>query len=235
MSQQLPLSFIALTLTLGVASAPGIAQEPASAWPSKPVTLVIGLVPGGGADAEGRLYGEKLMAAFGKPWIIESKPGAGGTIAAAHVAKANPDGYTFLAVTTSFSVAPAFNEKLPYDVLKDFAPVSMMSGSPVVLVAAPGFPPNNLAEYIAYAKANPNKILWGTAGSGAMNHLSGIWLHSEINAPCDLRALQGQYSAFTGLAVQPDSRTPICAAEFTSSHPVRQNKGHRDDDPHPGR
>jgi tripartite-type tricarboxylate transporter receptor subunit TctC len=178
-----PLPILTTLLLALATSASGHAQDAARDWPTKPVTIVVANVAGGGTDLEARLYADKLSATFGKPFTIEYKPGAGGAIGAAQVAKAAPDGHTLLAATTSFTVTPVLSAKVPYDVTRDFAAVSLMSSGYVVLFASVEFPPNNLTEYIAYAKAYPGKILWGTSGVGAMNHLSGEYFHSELKAP----------------------------------------------------
>lgn len=168
-----------LLAVLCLTAANAQSQEAASAYPSKPVTFVIPNVSGGTTDTEVRIYSQRLTEVLGKPFLIDYKPGAGGIVGGATVAKAAPDGYTLLVATSSFTVIPAFSPDLPYDTLKDFAPVSLMTRRPTVLVAHPDFPPNNLVEYIAYVKANPDKVFWGTSGVGGGHHLAGVWLHSE--------------------------------------------------------
>ena len=170
-----------LTLILSAMGA-ALAQDAVKDWPSKPITIVRINNPGTAADYEARLWTDKLAAHLGKPFVFDYKPGASGIIGAQHVARAAPDGYTYLAATTSFSVTPAFDKNLPYNVVKDFAPVSLLLSNSIVLVGHVGFPPNNLTEYIAYAKANPGKILWADSGPAAMNYLSGVMLHRLINA-----------------------------------------------------
>lgn len=169
-----------LLAVLCLAGANAQSQEAASAYPSKPVTFVIPNVSGGTTDTEIRIYSQRLTESLGKPFLIDYKPGAGGIVGGVAVAKAAPDGYTLLVATSSFTVTPAFSTDMPYDTIKDFAPVSLMTRRPTVLVAHPDFPPNNLVEYMAYVKANPNKVFWGTSGVGGGHHLAGVWLHSEF-------------------------------------------------------
>jgi len=190
---------VTLAAAIGIAGGVVQAQESASAYPSKPVIFVIANVPGGTTDTETRVYAQRLTDTLGKPFIIDYKPGAGGILGGQAVAKAQPDGYTMLVATSSFTVAPAFATDMPYDTLKDFAPVSLMTRRPTVLVAHPNFPANNLAEYAAYAKANPGKILWGTSGLGGIAHLSGVWLHSEIKAPATFVHYKGSAQMYPDL------------------------------------
>ncbi len=158
----------------------GLAQS-TPAYPARPVTLVVPLAPGGPVEFEMRLYAPKLQELLGQPFVTEFKLGAAGTIAGAYVAKAAPDGYTLLIVNNAFTTFPGLYKNLSFDVEKDFAPVTLMTKRPVVLLATPSFPPKNFAEYMAYAKANPGRINWGTTGAGAGGHLSGSWLHGATN------------------------------------------------------
>ena len=168
-----------LLAALAVASFAAPLHAHAQAWPTKPVQIVMA----GNDDTEITLYKEKLAQTFGKPFILDHRPGGTGIIAGNYVAKSAPDGHALLFVSASFVVAPAFKDDLPYDILKDFAPVSLASYVPVLLLAYSGFPANNMKEYIAYAKAHPNDILWGTSGSGGIQHLAGEWMHDLIGSP----------------------------------------------------
>jgi tripartite-type tricarboxylate transporter receptor subunit TctC len=160
---------------------PGMAQEAAQSYPSRPVTLVIPYPAGGPNDLEGRLYMGKLTMALGKPFVLDFKPGAGGAIGHDHVAKSKADGYTLLLAAGSFTILPSLTRKLPYDTVKDFAPVSLMSRRASVLVAHMNFPAKTFQEYLAYAKANPGKINFGTTGVGSTAHMGGAWMHSAAN------------------------------------------------------
>lgn len=151
------------------------------AFPSKPVTLINPLAPGGSTEVEARLYAKKLNEMTGQQFIVDFKVGAGGTIGTGYVAKALPDGATLLITTNAISSFPALYKNLPFDSLEDLAPVSLMSEKVIVLVLRPSFPAKTVAEYIAYARANPAKINFGTSGAGGGPHLAGAWLHSATN------------------------------------------------------
>ena len=164
-----------LSATLGLPAAAAFAQG-APAFPAKPVTLVIPFAPGGPVDIEARRHATRLTDILGQSVLLDYKPGAGETIGSHYVAKSAPDGYTLLVGSASFTINPHLYASLPYDVMKDFAPVSLVSQRGSMLLAHPSFPANNLQELIAYARNNPGKLNWGTTGPGSISHLSGAWL-----------------------------------------------------------
>ena len=146
----------------------------AQAYPSKPIHIVVPFPPGGSTDLLARRIGEKLAAAWGQPVIVDNRGGAGGTLGADFVAKAAPDGYTLLmGVTGTNAISGALYPKLPYDVVKDFAPVSLVVSSPLVLVRHPGFAPKTVKEVVALAKTKPGSISYGSPGNGTSMHLTG--------------------------------------------------------------
>jgi tripartite-type tricarboxylate transporter receptor subunit TctC len=150
------------------------AHAQTAAFPSKPVRIVIGFPPGGATDILARDFAAKLADELKQQVIIENKPGAGGTIGADMAAKAAPDGYTLTIGTTSnHSIAPSLYKKLPYDPVKDFAPITMLAVSQNVVVVNPSLPINNIKELVAYAKANPGKMNYGSSGNGTISHLTG--------------------------------------------------------------
>ncbi len=145
----------------------------AQAYPHKPVRLIVGLPAGGGVDITARITGAKLSEFWGQQVVVENRPGAGTTIAADIVAKATPDGYTLLQCGIgSHGIAPSLYKKLPYDHIKDFAPISIIGTTPNVLVVHPAVPVKSMSEFIAYAKANPGKLSYGSAGAGSSPHLT---------------------------------------------------------------
>ncbi len=149
------------------------AQAPAQNYPAKPVRLVLGTAPGGGFDITARIIATPLSELFGQQVVIDNRPGAGGGIAATLVANAPADGYTLMMGTVfSHGINPALYQKLAYDHIKDFAPVSMVASVPNVLAVHSSVPANHVAEFISYAKANPGKVLYGSAGVGSSLHLS---------------------------------------------------------------
>ena len=145
-----------------------IAQE----FPSKPVRLVVGFPPGGLADILARVLADKLPTVWNQPVVVENRPGASGVIAADLVAKANPDGHSLLVILTNHVVIAAVRRKLPFDALADFAPVSLVGSSPLLLMANPKLPVNNLADLVALAKSKPGVLSYSTPGEGSVHHLS---------------------------------------------------------------
>jgi tripartite-type tricarboxylate transporter receptor subunit TctC len=161
-----------------VAAAPACAGTAlAQAWPSKPVRIVVAYPPGGGIDVMSRQIAEKLTAAWGQPVVVENRPGANTIVATDAVAKSGADGYTVLMTTdATFSINPHLYAKLPFDVQRDFVPVTMLVLLQQLLVAHPSLPAGNLAELIALAKAKPGSINYASYGSGSQPHLSGEML-----------------------------------------------------------
>ena len=143
-----------------------------AAWPEKPVRLMVGFAPGG-SDIGGRIIAQKLSEMWGQPVVVDNRPGAAGNIAADLVAKTSPDGYTILLFVNSYTINTSVYKGLTWDALKDFAPVARYTSSPMIVVVNPKFPAKNLKEMTDYAKANPGKLFFGSAGSGTAPHLVG--------------------------------------------------------------
>ena len=151
--------------------APALAQ---TNWPDRPVKLVVPFPPGGGTDIVARAMGQGLSEKLGQPVVIDNKPGAATIIGTDAVAKAAPDGYTLLlSGSTSYSVNPALRAKLPYDPVRDLAPIAIVARTPLVLVVGAGTPWRSLPELIAAAKAKPKSIRYATFGAGSGPHLAG--------------------------------------------------------------
>jgi tripartite-type tricarboxylate transporter receptor subunit TctC len=146
----------------------------AQGFPSKPVRIMVGYAPGGGVDTTARMVGQALGELWGTPVIIENRPGAAGNLATEATAKAPPDGYTLVLCNIgSHAVTPArFAKRLTYDPIRDFAFPSMIGGVPNLFMVHPSFPARTLKQFIAYAKANPGKVNFGSSGVGASPHLS---------------------------------------------------------------
>jgi len=136
------------------------------------IRLIVPFPPGGGTDILARALAQKLNEAWGQPVIVDNRGGANGTIGAAAAAKAPPDGLTLLVVPSGFAVNPSIYKNLPVDALKDFAPVTQLASSPLVLVVHPSFPPKNVKELIAFLKARPGEINYGSSGNGSPPHLA---------------------------------------------------------------
>jgi len=143
----------------------------AQAYPSRPVKVIVPWTPGQATDIAARVVAQKLQDAFGQAFVIDNKPGAGGAIGSDAVAKSAPDGYTLLAASSGpLSIMPNL-QKVPYEPLRDLAPISLVAATPFALVVHPSFPANNAKEFIALVKANPGKYTFSSSGTGATAHL----------------------------------------------------------------
>ena len=169
------LAAIASVALLG--AMPAEAQE----YPQKPITVVVPFAAGGPTDTVARLLGVAMGKSLKTQILVENVGGAGGTIGAARVAKAPPDGYTILLHHIGHATAPALYRKLPYDTIGDFEPVGLVNEVPMTLVARKDLPPNTLRELITYVKANRDKVTYANAGLGAASHLCGMLFMSAID------------------------------------------------------
>ena len=155
------------------AMAPAFAADP-GAFPARPAKLIVPFPPGGPLDAIGRAIAQKLTEAWGQPVVVENKPGAGGNIGADYVAKSPPDGYTIvMGALSTHAVNPSLYPLMPYDPVKDFAPITLVAITPNVLVVNPTLPVHSVQELVAYAKANPGKLAFGSGSNGSAGHLAG--------------------------------------------------------------
>lgn len=165
----LTLSIFLYALALNIAWAQ---PQQAQAWPTRPVKLVVTFPPGGAPDILARIFSEK--AQLGQSVVVENKPGAGGNIGAESVAKSAPDGYTLVMATVgTHAINGALYAKMPYDMVKDFTPVSLLASTPNLLVVNNNLPVKNIPELIAFMKANPDKLSFGSPGVGTSVHVSG--------------------------------------------------------------
>jgi tripartite-type tricarboxylate transporter receptor subunit TctC len=162
-----------LTMLLALAGLAATGTALADQYPSKPIRLIVPWPPAGVADVVGRLMAEKLTAELGQTVIVENRPGASGFIGTELVARAAPDGYTLLLVTAStHSIAPNLYRKMPYDAIRDFAPISQVTSAPTIMVTPANSPFGSVAALIAYAKANPGKLNYATYGAGGSSQLA---------------------------------------------------------------
>lgn len=157
------------TLLGSVLAAPALAQD----WPSRPVRVVLPYPPGGPTDLIGRVVAQRAQQELGQPLVIENKPGASGTIGAAEVSRAAPDGQVFLMNASIHVIIPHLNPNMPFDALADFTPVTNMAMVPLVALVTPSLPVRSLRELSDHAKANPGKLSYGSSGIGAAQHLAG--------------------------------------------------------------
>jgi len=161
------------SLLLGLLFSLSVASALAQSYPSKPVRLVIPFAPGGFTDVVARILGQKLSATMGQQFVIDNKAGAGSIIGTDLVAKAAPDGYTLVIVSTTHVISPWIYKNLPYDPLKSFTAVSKLVDSPYVLLVNPKVKANNVREFIALSKSAPDTLHYASSGNGSSQHLMG--------------------------------------------------------------
>jgi tripartite-type tricarboxylate transporter receptor subunit TctC len=167
MRKEIAVTILALAAGLSAAQAQDV-------WPSKQVTVVVPFAAGGTTDMFGRIFANAMQAKTGKPFIVENRAGAGGNVGSAVVARAPADGYTILVGTiSSHAINPSVYKSMPYDVAKDFQPISLIARLPNLLVVNPKIPAKTVPEVIAYVKQNNGKLSFGSSGMGASNHLAG--------------------------------------------------------------
>src|SRR5262245_32803972 len=163
-----------LHLAAGVAALPAVSRvAQAQAYPTRPVRIVVGFVPGNPPDIFARLIGQWLSERLGQPFVVENRPGAGGTIGTEVVVRSTPDGYTLLVFSVQDVIGATLYDKLNYNFVRDIAPVATLIRQSQVMVVNPSFPAKTVPEFIAYAKANPGKINMASAGNGTPPHLAG--------------------------------------------------------------
>ena len=168
----------ALSAAIILGAASGSSLTLAQAWPTKPIRMIVPYTPGGYTDTMARGVGEPLARALGTSMIYDNKPGANSILGVDILAKSAPDGYTLATVIAAHSANATLYPKLPFDVMKDFVPVSVTSLSPLILVVNNDFPAKTVAEFLAYARANPGKINFGSSGTGAAAHLTMEYLQT---------------------------------------------------------
>src|SRR5262245_31313495 len=174
-------SLFALLLTVLVAGAqPTRAQD---AYPTKPVKILIAFPVGGLLDAVSRIVGEKLSTVLGQQFVIEARPGAGGTLATSAVARAEPDGYTLMMINDNHALNPSVFKNIPYDSVKDFAPIGFVGSAPLVLVVHAGLPINSVKELLDAAREKQGGFTYGSVGVGSASHLAGEMFAASAGVP----------------------------------------------------
>lgn len=198
------------------------AGEVVSDYPKRPVRLVVNAPPGGGTDILARLIGQQLAQAWGHQVVVDNRGGGGGIIGSETVARAQPDGYTLLMGFTSHVINPSLYRKLPYDTLKDFAPIAFAATVPNIVVVHPSIPVQNIDELIGYARARPEKVAYASAGVGSASHLAGVMFETLTSTKLTHVPYKG------GAPAQADviaGQVPLAFANFVSSLPhVRAGK-----------
>src|SRR5260370_28903191 len=203
---------IPLALALLAAAVPATWAQP---YPARPVRVVVTFPPGGTPDIYGRIMAAELQKLWLQGVVVENRTGAAGTIGTDAVAKSAPDGYTLLfAADATLTLAPAVVAKLPYDPLRDFAPIVNVATGPFVLLAHPSFPPNNVAELVALARAQPGKIPYASSGPGTQQHLS----METVRAMTGIDMLHIPYKGFgQGITDVMAGQVPLIFGGITAS------------------
>ncbi len=187
---------LAVTLLSGIIFTTGVQAQ---AYPSKPLRIIVPFAAGGPLDTVARIVGQRMSTNMGQSVNIDNRPGAGAILGAEVAAKAPADGYTLLVAVINYTVLPAMGNPLPYDLWRDFAPVSMGVAYPIIVVANPGVPVNSLKDLVAYAKANPGKLSYGSAGTGGGTHLAGELLKGLVGIDIVHIPYKGSAPAMTDL------------------------------------
>jgi tripartite-type tricarboxylate transporter receptor subunit TctC len=207
--------WIVAAMALGVSAV--LSQAHAQNFPTRAITLVIPFAPGGSTSIVGRGIADKMSELLGEKVVIDNRPGAGGTVGTKAVAKSEPDGYTIvLGYTGTLAIGPSLYKNVGYDPRKDFAPIGLIGNAPNSLVVHPSFPAKTVAELIAYAKANPGKVNFGSAGAGTVSHITGEYFARSAGITLVHIPYKGTGPALTDLL---GGHIPMAFAPIPASHP----------------
>ena len=171
-------NFVRLLMAVTLIALAGVPLRAQDAYPSRPVKIMIAFPVGGLLDTISRIVGEKLSGLLGQQFVVEARPGAGGTIATSAVARADPDGYTLMMINDNHALNPSVFRNIPYDSVKDFAPIGFVGYTPLILVANGALPMHSVKDLIEAAKQKPGTITYGSVGVGSAPHLAGVMLES---------------------------------------------------------
>lgn len=199
MNLRLRLLAAAASVLFCSTSTSALAQAQAPAWPAKPVKIIFGFPPASATDVIARAVGAKLQERWGQPVVIDNRPGAGGNLGSEIAARQPADGYTIFFGTVANAISVSLYSKLNYDYLKDFTPITLVATTPLVLVANAELPAKSVRELIAFAKANPGKVNFGSGGVGTSNHLAGEMFKSATGTDLVHVPYKGTPAAHTDL------------------------------------
>jgi len=189
-------AFVAITaLVIPMMNPSAMAQN----YPNRPVRMLVGVVPGGATDILARIFAQKLAESWRQQVVVDNRPGANQIIAADLTAKAAPDGYTLQMIPAGFAINPAMHPKLPYDPIRDFTAISMVAMVPNVMVVHPSIPVKTVNDFIAYARARPGQLSYGSSGVGSPSHLCGELLSAITRIPLSHVPYKGQGQAMIDL------------------------------------
>src|SRR5260221_680726 len=211
---QISKKWIALGVAIGLVA--GINGATAQNYPNRAITLVIPFARGGSTSIVGRGIADKMSELLGEKVVVDNRPGAGGTVGTRAVAKSEPDGYTLvLGYTGTLAIGPSLYKNVGYDPRKDFAPIGLIGNAPNSLVVHPSFPAKTVAELIAYAKANPGKVNFGSAGAGTASHITGEYFAASAGIKLVHIPYKGAGPALTDLL---GGHIPMAFAPIPASH-----------------
>ena len=193
-----------------------VVDAQAQTFPTRTITLVIPFAPGGSNSIVGRVIADKMSQLLGESIVVDNRPGAGGTVGTRAVAKSEPDGYTILlSFTGTLAIAPSLYRNAGYDPRKDFAPIGLIGHAPNSLVVHPSFPARTVAELVAYARANPGKVNFGSAGAGTVSHITGEYFAHSAGIKLVHIPYKGTGPALTDLL---GGHIPMAFAPIPASH-----------------
>lgn len=199
-----------ISATAVVTLATGLARaQSADSYPSRPVTMIVPFAPGAATDIEGRIYSNKLRESLGQSFILDYKPGGSMTVGMNYVVRQKADGYTLLFVSASYSLLPLVFKNLPYDPIKSFEPISLLSKRSAIIAVAPTLPATNVKEFVEYAKAHPTQLNFATAGNGSIQHLTGLWLQSATGTKFTFVHYKAAGAGFPDLMAGRAHATPM--------------------------
>lgn len=206
-----------IAAAIAVAATAGITSASAQNYPARAITLVIPFAPGGSTSIVGRGIADKMSELLGEKVVVDNRPGAGGTVGTRAAARSEPDGYTLLlGYTGTLAIGPSLYKSVGYDPRKDFAPIGLIGNAPNSLVVNPSFPAKTVAELITYAKANPGKVNFGSAGAGTASHITGEYFARSAGITLVHIPYKGTGPALTDLL---GGHIPMAFAPIPASHP----------------
>ena len=195
-----PTLLATLTCVAALAAAAGVAAQPLEDFPNRPVRIIVTQAAGSGMDIQARILAQKMSELWGQQWIVDNRPGANGIIGMDTVAKSKPDGYTLVYASASvLAMNPTIYKNLPYNTLRDFAPITQTGANPMGLVISPALGVNSLVELVALAKARPGELNFGSFGIGNQTHLMGELLSGAAGIKMTHVPYKGQTPALTDL------------------------------------
>ena len=204
---------------LGAAATWSVVARGQDNYPTRPVKIMIAFPVGGLLDTVSRVVGEKLTGLLGQQFIIEARPGAGGTIATAAIAKAEPDGYTIMMINDNHALNPSVFKNIPYDSVKDFAPIGFVGSTPLVFAAHPSVAAKDVGSFVALAKEKPGTITYGSVGLGSASHLAGEMLSGVANIKLQHIPYRGGAPALIDLLAGHVNKTdPVGATDKETQH-----------------